>query len=149
RAVRRRPARQGVSGSMRAGRAIPLRSGGTSMSTRQRFLFAGLLGAAWLLAAGPAEAQVQSYGRPAYRPPAPAGQHMPGWDWWRTYPWSPYNYGRNPYNPIRVPYVVPYPVYTPYPVVPSPYAASPAPAAAPQEPTPIPTGPIVVAPRDT
>jgi hypothetical protein len=35
--------------------------------------------------------------------------HMPGWDWWRIYPWSPYNYGRNPYNPI----VYPYP-YTPY-----------------------------------
>jgi hypothetical protein len=36
---------------------------------------------------------------------------MPGWDWWRIYPWSPYNYGRNPYNPIIYPY--PYP-YVPY-----------------------------------
>lgn len=41
-----------------------------------------------------------------YRP-----NHMPGWDWWRTYPWSPYNYGRNPYNPILVPY--PYSLDTP------------------------------------
>jgi uncharacterized protein (TIGR03000 family) len=43
---------------------------------------------------------------------------MPGWDWWRTYPWSPYNYGRNPYNPIIYPYPYvagyPYPVYPPY-----------------------------------
>ena len=37
--------------------------------------------------------------------------HMPGWDWWRTYPWSPYNYGRNPYNPIIYPYPYPYPPY--------------------------------------
>jgi uncharacterized protein (TIGR03000 family) len=39
---------------------------------------------------------------------------MPGWDWWRIYPWSPYNYGRNPYNPAWYPYVAPYPVYAPY-----------------------------------
>jgi uncharacterized protein (TIGR03000 family) len=40
---------------------------------------------------------------------------MPGWDWWRTYPWSPYNYGRNPYNPILYPYpyVYGYPGYDP------------------------------------
>jgi len=39
---------------------------------------------------------------------------MPGWDWWRTYPWSPYNYGRNPYNPAWYPpgYYYP-PVYPP------------------------------------
>ena len=49
---------------------------------------------------------------PLYRP-APDPQHMPGWDWERTYPWSPYNYGRNPYNPIITPY--------PYPYYPSPY----------------------------
>jgi uncharacterized protein (TIGR03000 family) len=53
---------------------------------------------------------------PVYRPPV----RMPGWDWWRIYPWSPYNYGRNPYNPAWYPYPVynPYPVYysQPYPV---------------------------------
>ncbi len=61
---------------------------------------------ALLLLAGPGHAQYR--GRPF--PP----NRMPGWDWWRIYPWSPYNYGRNPYNPIIVPYVQPYPVYTPY-----------------------------------
>src|SRR5262245_54465853 len=99
------------------------------MSTRQRSLCAVLLGAAWLLTAGAAAAQMRGYDRPAYRPPGPPGQHMPGWDWWRIYPWSPYNYGRNPYNPIQMPYVVPYPVYSPYSPVPSSYTASPAPAA--------------------
>jgi uncharacterized protein (TIGR03000 family) len=39
---------------------------------------------------------------------------MPGWDWWRIYPWSPYNYGRNPYNPIIYPYPPPYPYPYPY-----------------------------------
>jgi hypothetical protein len=38
---------------------------------------------------------------------------LPGWDWQRTYPWSPYNYGRNPYNPIILPYPYPY-AYPPY-----------------------------------
>ena len=50
-------------------------------------------------------------GRRPPRPPVPP----PGWDWWRIYPWSPYNYGRNPYNPI---WIYPYPSYrysrTPY-----------------------------------
>jgi uncharacterized protein (TIGR03000 family) len=56
----------------------------------------------------------------AYRPVYPSG-HMPGWDWQRIYPWSPYNYGRNPYNPIIVPsYVNPQPVYVnPTPVMPA------------------------------
>jgi uncharacterized protein (TIGR03000 family) len=40
--------------------------------------------------------------------------HMPGWDWSRIYPWSPYNYGRNIYNPAIVGY--PYPMVWPYPV---------------------------------
>jgi uncharacterized protein (TIGR03000 family) len=58
---------------------------------------------------------------------------MPGWDWWRTYPWSPYNIGRNPYNPyiVPVPYAYPYPYpdpsaspdYTPPPATPSPAVA--------------------------
>jgi hypothetical protein len=72
-----------------------------------------------------AEAQIfrRGYYRgPVYRPapvyrPGIDPAHLPGWDWWRTYPWSPYNYGRNPYNPAWVPYPVyytqPYPVYVP------------------------------------
>jgi hypothetical protein len=50
---------------------------------------------------------------------------MFGWDWWRTCPWSPYNYGRNPYNPAVVlyPYIVPnrFRAYTPYRLY-NPYA---------------------------
>lgn len=68
----------------------------------------------------PAEATVfrgRPYTRAAYRPAYPAN-HMPGWDWWRIYPYSPYNYGRNPYNPIILPYPYPYPY--PY-VLPQPY----------------------------
>ena len=47
---------------------------------------------------------------PNYQPNFPPNR-MPGWDWWRIYPWSPYNYGRNPYNPIIYPYPYPYPPY--------------------------------------
>jgi uncharacterized protein (TIGR03000 family) len=79
---------------------------------------------ALLLLAGAAEAQYRGRGwGPARRPIYP-GNRMPGWDWWRIYPWSPYNYGRNPYNPIVYPYVAPYPVYTPAPVT---YNVSPPP----------------------
>ena len=76
---------------------------------------------ALLLPAGPAKAQRfpgigRAPGSPAVLPP----NRMYGWDWWRTYPWSPYNYGRNRYNPAVVPYpyVVPYryPIYNPYPI---------------------------------
>jgi hypothetical protein len=56
-----------------------------------------------------------TFRRGRYRPGP--GPMPPGWDWWRIYPWSPYNYGRNPYNPAVVgyPYIVPtpYPVYSP------------------------------------
>jgi uncharacterized protein (TIGR03000 family) len=78
-------------------------------------LWIGLLaGFVLLFVAGTSEAQYRGLrgrfvGRPIGYP-----NRMPGWDWWRTYPWSPYNYGRNPYNPIVYPYVQPYPVYTPY-----------------------------------
>ena len=60
---------------------------------------------------------------PAYGPantlperrPAPdlanRGDRMPGWDWWRTYPWSPYNAWKNPY------WYPPYNNYYPYPPV--------------------------------
>ena len=90
------------------------------MRTPPRFLTLGLLSAAAvLLVAGTAEAQFRGYlGRPLVRRPVYPPNRMPGWDWWRTYPWSPYNYGRNPYNPIVVPYPYvqpyPYPVYQPY-----------------------------------
>jgi uncharacterized protein (TIGR03000 family) len=73
--------------------------------------------------------------RPIY-PASPTSynpQHMPGWDWWKTYPWSPYNYGRNPYNPIILPYTYPYYGYPySYPAIGPSYMtppASPAPAA--------------------
>jgi uncharacterized protein (TIGR03000 family) len=69
---------------------------------------------------GPAEATFRrGFYRPVYRPAYPiTPAHMPGWDWQRIYPYSPYNYGRNPYNPIVVnyPYYVnpyPYPGYYP------------------------------------
>jgi uncharacterized protein (TIGR03000 family) len=46
---------------------------------------------------------------------------MPGWDWWRTYPWSPYNIynPNNPYSPYyhwNYPQPYPYPYPYPYPV---------------------------------
>ena len=58
-----------------------------------------------------------------------------GWDWWRTYPWSPYNAWQNPYwyPPYNKNYPYPpdqaypyYPVPRPYPVpqptpIPSPW----------------------------
>lgn len=68
-------------------------------------LSALVLGVALFAVATPAKAG-GVYVAPAvgYRPAA-----MPGSDWWRTYPYSAYNYGRNPYNPIVVP--VPYPTY--------------------------------------
>ena len=94
---------------------------------------------------------------PAYRPvntvperrPAADLAHrngrLPGWDWWRIYPWSPYNYGRNPYNPIwiypypsyrysRTPYMLPtYPSYPVYGGLNTAPSASPPAAAAPSE----------------
>jgi uncharacterized protein (TIGR03000 family) len=85
-----------------------------------RLLLSVSLFALLLALPAPAVAQRRIIYRPTYRPIYPG--HMPGWDWWRTYPWSPYNYGRNPYNPAFVPYpyyVSPYgyPVYAP-PVAP-------------------------------
>jgi hypothetical protein len=71
----------------------------------------------WLVSAPPADAATYRPWHPA-TPVVGQTRHMPGWDWWRIYPWSPYNYGRNPYNPIVVPYpyyVDPYPAYTPLP----------------------------------
>src|ERR1700733_1980246 len=61
--------------------------------------------------AAPPRAEATIFRRGFYRP---MPYRMPGWDWQRTYPWSPYNYGRNPYNPVVVTY--PYGVAYPYPV---------------------------------
>src|ERR1041384_6167673 len=91
------------------------------MTQNSRLLMIGLFGTLTLLVvAGVGLAQPP--GHPAGTPQRSAfpPNRMPGWDWWRTYPWSPYNYGRNPYNPIVYPYVQPYPVYTPY-ATPYPY----------------------------
>jgi uncharacterized protein (TIGR03000 family) len=79
------------------------------MNTSLRLLAVGLLScSALLLLSGSSEAQMRGYrGRVVNRP-----VHPPGWDWWRIYPWSPYNYGRNPYNPIVYPDYPPY--YPPY-----------------------------------
>jgi len=66
--------------------------------------------------------------------------HPPGWDWWRTYPWSPYNYGRNPYNPIILPPAYPYP--EPYPVYVTPPPAQPAAPQPAAQALPTVTGPL-------
>jgi uncharacterized protein (TIGR03000 family) len=90
--------------------------------TRLSLWIAALAGASMLTPAHPAEAapfrpilplRTVGSARPVY-----PRNGMPGSDWWRIYPWSPYNYGRNPYNPIVVPY--PYPYVYPYPVYPPP-----------------------------
>jgi uncharacterized protein (TIGR03000 family) len=92
---------------------------------RTSLFLAPALAAFALLLAAPdraAAAVPRSFYRPPVRTPYYPPNRMPGWDWWRTYPWSPYNYGRNPYNPIRVPYYVPYYVPYAYPY-PAPYPA--------------------------
>jgi hypothetical protein len=70
---------------------------------------------------------------PQRRPPIDPPNHqtrLPGSDWWRIYPWSPYNAWKNPYwyPPYNTNYPYPpdaaYPVY-PYPV-PSPAPLLPA-----------------------
>ena len=66
---------------------------------------------------------------PGRRPPTYPPNHetrMPGSDWWRTYPWSPYNAWKNPYwyPPYNRNY--PYPPDAAYPVFPYP-VPSPAP----------------------
>jgi uncharacterized protein (TIGR03000 family) len=85
--------------------------------------------------------------------------HMPGWDWWRTYPYSPYNYynpynyyspyyyGRYPYAPIGYGYYTE-PVSSSY-AAPVDYGAgygTTAPVE--QTPLPYPTGQVKVAPRN-
>ena len=63
----------------------------------------GVLGVAALF---PIVSELSAAGQRVRRaaPFRPASNRIvPGSDWWRIYPWSPYNYGRNPYNPIVVP----------------------------------------------
>src|SRR5262249_23128591 len=62
---------------------------------------------------------------------------MPGSDWWRIYPWSPYNAWRNPYwyPPYNRNY--PYPPDVAYPVYPYPV-----PQPVPLPPLPIPGGAV-------
>ena len=75
-------------------------------------LLIGLLSVfAVTLVAHPAQAQRRFVRGRVFAGPVFPRNRMPGWDWWRTYPWSPYNYGRNPYNPAW--YAYPYPVYAP------------------------------------
>ena len=106
-----------------------------------------LAGLVWLTAAGTADAYAP---RPHFTP-----RHMPGWDWWRTYPWSPYNYGRNPYNPIIVPgpYYYGYPYPYEYPMMTGPAAPAPAtPPAAVTDPSaglPTASGPLPSPPPGT
>jgi hypothetical protein len=81
---------------------------------------------------------------PAYRPGNTLpDRRLPGSDWWRIYPWSPYNAWRNPYwyPPYNGNYPYPpsaaYPSYL-YPVPPP----APLPPLPPVPPLPIPGGGI-------
>ena len=80
------------------------------MNRTYKLLIASLFGCVVVLSAADA-ARAQVYrGRVA-----PNRRILPGSDWWRIYPWSRYNYGRNPYNPIILPYPYPTPYPAPYP----------------------------------
>ena len=93
---------------------------------------------AQLASAAPPVAPNRTWVQPAYGPantlpqrrPAPdpsnRGGRMPGWDWWRTYPWSPYNAWKNPYWYPPYNHNYPYPPDAAYPVFPYP-VPSPAP----------------------
>jgi hypothetical protein len=56
---------------------------------------------------------------PAVYPPN-HGVRPPGWDWWKTYPWSPYNAWKNPYWYPPYNNYYPYPPYPAYPYYPVP-----------------------------
>jgi len=112
-------------------------------------LSALLLGGALLVVVRPADAAPIGRVLPSY----PAGGYHPpvtrpiGWDWWRTYPYSDYNYGRNPYNPIIYPYPGAY--YPPVMIPDQRPEADPMPVVIPQQPlTPHPTGEIRVLPAN-
>jgi uncharacterized protein (TIGR03000 family) len=112
------------------------------MKATSRLAVVALAVVALLAPAHPAHATIFRR-RVAYRPYFPPN-HMPGWDWWRTYPYSPYNYGRNPYNPIF-----------PYPVPPGPFYLTPTVSAYPAQPpapnigTGITNSPVSVSPTPT
>jgi len=83
---------------------------------RKLLFSAGLGGAFWFGSAGSAQAAPPAF-RPMPQPPVVnrpglpnpiPNPRPPGWDWWRTYPWSNYNAWRNrywyyPYTPYVVP----------------------------------------------
>src|SRR5216683_1838341 len=116
------------------------------MCQRNRFAFLGLLSLVTLLVMVE-KGSAQYYRRLATRRAYFPANRMPGWDWRRTYPWSPYNYGRNPYNPIIMPYGYPQPYPVPFGVPQEPIAQGPV-AAPPQVEIPQPTGPTRVPPAN-
>lgn len=89
--------------------------------TMASLVVAGLFVAAPLVQAGPMPfAPTVQRVTPNFQRTVPSGlRGMPGSDWWRTYPWSPYNYfnPNNPYSPYYNRYPNPYPYY-PYNVYP-------------------------------
>ncbi len=93
--------------------------------------FVALIAAAVMLgtAGNPARGQFRPVGRPAVVPSVPLNRPgvLPGSDWWRIYPWSPYNAWRNPYwyPPYNPDY--PYPPPQAGPVIPPalPYGTTP------------------------
>ena len=92
-----------------------------------------------LVAASAQPARAAQHGAPV-RPGVPSAQVRPnplpltrltvtpqyngtrpiGWDWWRIYPWSPYNAWKNPYWYPPYNYNYPYPPDAAYPVYPYP-----------------------------
>jgi uncharacterized protein (TIGR03000 family) len=121
------------------------------MCQRNRLLFLSLLTLATMFAfVEKSSAQGYGYRRFAVRRPYFPPNRMPGWDWRRTYPWSPYNYGRNPYNPIIRPYFYaqPYPVMVPVPYGVPQEPLNPGLVTQPQAEIPQPTGPIRVPPAN-
>jgi uncharacterized protein (TIGR03000 family) len=91
------------------------------MTRMRTFILAGVLACVLFVdMAGPTDARpfFRPF-RPVYRPAYPVRPvynpvHPPGWDWWKIYPWSPYNAWRNPYwyPPYNTNY--PYPPYEAY-----------------------------------
>ncbi len=75
-------------------------------------------------------AVVPAVNRPAYQPYAypqyNGGSRPIGWDWWRTYPYSPYNTWRNAYYlPYNANYLyAPGQAYPYYPLPPVPLVPS-------------------------
>jgi uncharacterized protein (TIGR03000 family) len=120
------------------------------MCQRNRLVFLGLLSLAALLVMVEKSSAQYGYRRFGTRRAYFPANRMPGWDWRRIYPWSPYNYGRNPYMPIIMPYVYPqpYPIYTPAPFGYPQEPIAQGPATPPQEEIPQPTGPTRVPPTN-